>query len=156
MILIVLLLLALYIVFFHKSNENMTNKDLLNTLNSFSKAKQTNNPSEEPIYGPKTSKVEPKPAPSSSNNDDGTNAYPDIYGPEITPIPGKKSSKTSSNISSKTSSNISSKTSSNTGIHASDETEDATYEFNPDFKNAFPTDGDEPQPFLNDFSKFQH
>ena len=146
MILIVLLLLALYIVFFHKSNENMTNKDLLNTLNSFSKAKQTNNPSEEPIYGPKTSKVEPKPAPSSSNNDDGTNAYPDIYGPEITPIPGKKSSKKT----------IPGKSISNKGIHASDETEDATYEFNPDFKNAFPTDGDEPQPFLNDFSKFQH
>lgn len=118
----------------------MTNKDLLNTLNSFGKAKKVNNPSEEPIYGPKTSKVEPQPTSSSSGGDDGNNVYPDIYGPEITPIPGKKSSKKALPA----------------GTHASDDHEDQTYEFNPDFKNAFPTDSDEPQPFLNDFSKFQH
>jgi hypothetical protein len=143
-LLIVLLLLALYIVFFHNAKENMTNKDLLNTLNSFGKAKKVNNPSEEPIYGPKTSKAEPQPASSSSGGDDGNNVYPDIYGPEITPIPGKKSSKNPS------------KKPLPAGTHASDDHEDQTYEFNPDFKNAFPTDSDEPQPFLNDFSKFQH
>jgi hypothetical protein len=117
----------------------MTNKDLLSTLNAFSKTskKSVLPPNEEPIYGPKVPKLE-EPAPASSDNsDNGSNMYPDIYGPEITPIPGKKISKKH-------------------GKHESDTVTDETYEFNPDFKNAFPSEENEPQPFLTDFSKFQH
>jgi hypothetical protein len=118
----------------------MTNKDLLSTLNAFSKSSKKSTPNEEPIYGPKVPEVEePVPA-SSSNSSNSTNMYPDIYGPEITPVPGKKKKDTHKKQ----------------GKHSSDTVEDETYEFNPDFKNAFPTDENEPQPFLTDFSKFQH
>ena len=123
-------------VLFNLSNEHMTNKDLLTTLNAFSKSSKKGTPNEEPIYGPKVPELEePIPA-SSGNSDNSTNMYPDIYGPEITPVPGKKKGKK--------------------GKHSSDTVEDETYEFNPDFKNAFPTEENEPQPFLTDFSKFQH
>ena len=137
------LLLAVAIIVFYKPNlEKMTNKDLLSTLRTFgTKDKSSLTPNEEPIYGPKVPKMEePTPA-SSKNGDDGANMYPDIYGPEITPIPGalnKHKSKPK-------------------GQHASDDHEDEdTYQFNPDLAKSFPMEENEPQPFLTDFSKFQH
>lgn len=119
----------------------MTNKDLLDTLKTFgekgtkSKSKDVH---EEPIYGPKSGGLEePKPTPGKGKNgENDTNAYPDIYGPEITPIPGSKVSKK--------------------GKHESDNVTDEAYQFNPDFAKAFPREENEPQPFLTDFSKFQH
>ena len=135
--LIIIALSFAIILLYGSSTEKMTNKDLLNTLSAFSKSSKKNTPNEEPIYGPKVPEVEePVPA-SSSNSNNSTNMYPDIYGPEITPVPGKKKDKKK-------------------GKHSSDTVEDETYEFNPDFKNAFPTEENEPQPFLTDFSKFQH
>ena len=35
-------------------------------------------------------------------------------------------------------------------------TDDMTYQFNPDLAKAFQIEENEPQPFLTDFSKFQH
>jgi hypothetical protein len=130
------------IIFYQPSVEKMTNEDLLATLKTFGekgtkpKSKDSN---EAPIYGPKAPKMaDPTPAPSSNGKGDGTNTYPDIYGPEITPVPGQK------------------KKTCKPGQHKSDCADDKTYQFNPDFKNAFPTEENEPQPFLTDFSKFQH
>jgi len=142
-ILIVFLVIAIGVIVLYKSNiEKMTNKDLLSTLDRFSKEGTKPSPkedNEEPIYGPKAPKIEePAPTSSSKNNEDGTNVYPDIYGPEITPIPGLVKKKPIK------------------GKQSSDVVDEPTYEFNPDFRNAFPTDENEPQPFLTDFSKFQH
>jgi hypothetical protein len=136
--LILLVVAILVIVLFRSSREHMTNKDLLDTLKTFGeKGKKTKDIRQEPIYGPKTSKVEePKPAPSGKNGVTDTNVYPDIYGPEITPIPGSKVCKS--------------------GKHESDCADNDAYQFNPDFSNAFPREEGEPQPFLTDFSKFQH
>jgi hypothetical protein len=134
-LLIVFLALAI-VILFNPKQDHMTNKDLLTTLNAFSKSSKKGTPNEEPIYGPKVPELE-EPIPASSDNSKNSmNMYPDIYGPEITPVPGKKKSKK--------------------GKHTSDKVDDETYEFNPDFKNAFPTEENEPQPFLTDFSKFQH
>jgi hypothetical protein len=145
-----MLLLATAIIVFYKPNiEKMTNKDLLSTLRTFGTKDKTSSltPNEEPIYGPKVPKLE-EPAPSlssSSTGDDGTNAYPDIYGPEITPIPGALNKhKSKPNRKPK-------------GKHVSDDHNDEdTYTFNPDLAKAFPVEQNEPQPFLTDFSKFQH
>jgi hypothetical protein len=143
------LLLATMIIIFYKPNlEKMTNKDLLSTLRSFGTHDKAASltPNQEPIYGPKVPKIEDPTPTSSNNNDDGTNSYPDIYGPEITPIPGtlKKQASTS-------------KSKSFIGKHVSDNhTDDMTYQFNPDLAKAFPIEENEPQPFLTDFSKFQH
>jgi hypothetical protein len=125
----------------------MTNKDLLATLDRFGKhstsssKKSVNDTYQEELYGPKAPQLEepsPTPPPGKSSND--VNVYPDIYGPEITPVPGMKKTKTKAK----------------SGTHTSDTVEDETYEFNPDFRKAFPVEEDEPQPFLTDFSKFQH
>ena len=141
-----IIFLALAIIGLYNPKEGMTNKDLLSTLNKFSKNSKTKlTPNEEPIYGPKVPEME-EPAPASSGkNGNDTNVYPDIYGPEITPVPGKKKGK-----------HIDDKKKGKPGKHESDNVEDDTYEFNPDFKNAFPMEDNEPQPFLTDFSKFQH
>lgn len=138
---IALAVVAILVVIFYRPRENMTNKDLMDTLKTFgehSKKKQTKDIHQEAIYGPKTTKVE-EPKPSSAKggkDDDDTNIYPDIYGPEITPIPGSKVCKK--------------------GKHESDCASDDAYQFNPDFAKAFPREENEPQPFLTDFSKFQH
>jgi hypothetical protein len=143
------LLLALMIIIFYKPNlEKMTNKDLLSTLRTFGTKDKSSSltPNQEPIYGPKAPKLEdPTPTSSSSAGDNDTNMYPDIYGPEITPIPGALN-KPKSKPRSK-----------HNGKHASDDHEDEdTYKFNPDLAKAFPMEENEPQPFLTDFSKFQH
>lgn len=135
-----LIIAVIIIAYFRPSRESMTNKDLMDTLKTFGEKKgtKTQNIYQEPIYGPKTTKVEePKPTTSGKNSkDDDTNIYPDIYGPEITPIPGTKVSKK--------------------GKHESDNVTDEAYQFKPDFEKAFPREENEPQPFLTDFSKFQH
>ncbi len=121
----------------------MTNKDLIATLDKFGKVgtppkTKSKDPYEEQIYGPKAPKLqEPAPVPSSKAGDNGNNIYPDIYGPEVTPIPGQKQHP-------------------KTGKHSSDSADDDTYAFNPDLANAFPREENGPQPFLTDYSKFQH
>ena len=119
----------------------MTNKDLLSTLKTFgdkgtkpSKKKQSSETDGLPILGPKAPEIDPADRkPSGSGGTDTSGVYPDIYGPDIPKIPGSKSTKT----------------------HISDDTSDDIYQFNPDLQNAFPVEGP-PQPFLTDFSKFQH
>jgi len=140
----VLLGIALLVIVFYNSQtvEKMTNKDLLATLSTFGKTgtkSKPKDPYEEPIYGPKVPKLEdPVPAPAKGKGDDSGDTYPDIYGPEITPVPGKKQCK------------------SKNGKHQSDCPEGESYSFNPDLEKAFPMEENEPQPFLTDFSKFQH
>jgi len=135
-----LLVIALAIILFYKPvTEKMTNKDLIATLKTFGEKGSMPKPKsvdEEPIYGPRIPRVKvPEPAPSNGNNDVNS-IYPDIYGPEITPVPGKKQCVVK-------------------GKHQSDCHDDDTYNFNPDFRKAFPVDENEPQPFLTDFSKIQ-
>jgi len=150
---LILLVLAILVIVFHKQ-EHMTNKDLLETLSKFGKADNKSKTFEEPIYGPKTTKAEPAPAPSAAKpGSDDTNVYPDIYGPEITPVPGKKTKKSSKPGDTHAKSGKGS--TAGTGVQASDDNDDETYAFNPDFQDSFPTDENEPQPFLTDFSKFQ-
>jgi len=141
----VLIGIALLVIIFYNSQsiEKMTNKDLLATLSTFGKKgikPKPKDPYEEPIYGPKVPKLEdPVPAPAKGKSDDSGDTYPDIYGPEITPVPGKKQTKH------------------NRGKHSSDDSkDDEPYQFNPDLEKAFPMEENEPQPFLTDFSKFQH
>ena len=128
-------------MYFYFSREHMTNSDLLSTLKTFGEKgtkKQKKDPSKDnelPIMGPKA-EIDPadkkKKEASKGTNLSGT--YPDIYGPDVPKIPGTKQT---------------------AGKTVSDEPNDETYEFNPDLKNAFPVEGP-PQPFLTDFSKFQH
>ena len=133
----------------------MTNKDLLETLSKFGKTDaKSKGTYEEPIYGPKTTKAEPAPSPSPAKpGSDDTNVYPDIYGPEISPVPGKKTKKSSKPGDAHSKSGTAG--TSSTGVQASNDNDDETYAFNPDFQDSFPTDENEPQPFLTDFSKFQ-
>lgn len=144
MIWLILVILAIAaILYFHPSRESMTNKDLLDTLKTFgekgSKPKsKSKDIYEEPIYGPKSGGLqEPEPTPGNGKSGHSdSNPYPDIYGPEVTPIPGSKVCKK--------------------GKHESDCSDNEVYQFNPDFDNAFPRAEGEPQPFLTDFSQFQH
>lgn len=130
----------LVMVFYRPTKEHMTNKDVLESLSRFEKdGKKPSKPAEQPIYGPRTTKVEePKPTHSGKSGISDNMVYPDIYGPEITPIPGAKKAKKKP------------------GEETSDCADDDTYQFNPDLQKAFPSDGSEPSPFLTDFSKFQH
>ena len=119
--------------------ESMTNKDLVSALQTHgtpdAKKKKKDQPSELEIYGPKAEKVVPSTS-RSKTGEDSSGTYPDIYGPDIPLVPGTK-------------------TKPMPGKHASDHVDDETYDFNPDLQKAFPTEGP-PQPFLTDFSKFQH
>ena len=138
-----LVLLAVLIIIFYKPNvEKMTNKDLLATLRTFGTKDKSSSlvPNEEPIYGPKVPKMEePVPASPDNGKSDDSNIYPDIYGPEVTPIPGSKSKKHKGKP----------------GVINSDEKQpDDPNEFNPDLAKAFPSEKNEPKPFLTDFSKF--
>jgi hypothetical protein len=118
----------------------MTNIDLVSALQTHgtpdAKKKKKDQPSELEIYGPKAEKVVPSSSNSKSGADNSSGTYPDIYGPDIPLVPGTK-------------------TKPMPGKHASDNVDDETYDFNPDLQKAFPTEGP-PQPFLTDFSKFQH
>ena len=61
-------------------------------------------------------------------------AYPDIYGPDVPMTPNAKHSG---------------------GKETSDDVTNDSYDYNMDLQKAFPTSGP-PEPFLTDFSKFQH
>lgn len=156
-ILLLLLLISLVLLFYRSSKENMTNKDLINTLNEFEKdgTSPTKKNSEE-VYGPKTVKGKSVLHDYETINSDTNevSAYPDIYGPEITPVPGKSSEKYNEFGKGK---EVHSEKYNEFGKQVSDfvDPNEPTYQFNPDFKKAFPHDKNEPQPFLSDFSKFQ-
>ena len=119
--------------------EHMTNEDLISTLKTFgdkAPPKKKANPADVdqiPIYGPRAPQVAPADPSKTKLSPTASGVYPDIYGPEITAVPGTKPG----------------------SKHASDEVEDKTYEFNPDLQKAFPSDGP-PQPFLTNFTKIQH
>jgi len=136
------ILLVVVVMFVTQSRvESMTNKDLVSALQTHgtpdAKKKAKDQPSELEIYGPKAEKVVPStPSGTKSNTSNSSGTYPDIYGPDIPSVPGTKKKAIS-------------------GKHTSDEVDDETYDFNPDLQKAFPTEGP-PQPFLTDFSKFQH
>lgn len=141
MMFIGIVVLAIVIIFITRPlTEYMTNKDLVSALQTHGttdvKKKKKDEPSELEIYGPKAEKVVPSKTSSKSNGSDNIGSYPDIYGPDIPLVPGTKAK-------------------SMPGKHTSDEVDDETYDFNPDLQKAFPTEGP-PQPFLTDFSKFQH
>jgi hypothetical protein len=137
-ILLLLLVVGIAVIAFYKPVEKMTNKDLIATLKTFGEKgamPQPKETTEEPIYGPKLPRTS-APTPSNSKGKaDYSSVYPDIYGPEITPIPGQKKSCRS-------------------GKEQSDCTDGCSHEFNADFKNAFPNENGF-QPYLGDFSKFQ-
>jgi hypothetical protein len=142
MIFLGIVVLAIVVIFITRPlTEYMTNKDLVSALQTHgttdAKKKKKDEPSELEIYGPKAEKVVPtKSISGKSSGSDTSGSYPDIYGPDIPLVPGTK-------------------TKSMPGKHTSDEVDDETYDFNPDLQKAFPTEGP-PQPFLTDFSKFQH
>ena len=135
-----LTLLILY-YYFSRVQERMTNSDLISTLKTFGdkgtkpKKKDPSTTNEMPLLGPKAPAIDPADRKKSGSGGSNTSGvYPEIYGPDIPKVPGTKQA---------------------AGKHMSDDTSDSTYEFNPDLKNAFPVEGP-PQPFLTDFSKFQH
>jgi hypothetical protein len=109
------------------------------------------------VYGPKTVKGKSVLDQYETINADTNeiSSYPDIYGPEITSIPGKKVGSQSTSDYGKQSSKE--KKYNQFGKQVSDfvDPDEPIYQFNPDFKNAFPHNENEPQPFLADFSKFQ-
>lgn len=130
------------VIFLMRPNfEFMTNKDLVSALQTHgtpdAKKKHKDEPSEMEIYGPKAEKVVPPPSGTKPKGSNTSGTYPDIYGPDVGLTPGTKAKKIPSSK------------------HTSDEVEDETYDYNPDLQKAFPTEGP-PQPFLTDFSKFQH
>ena len=136
----------LFVIIVSTSREYMTNSDLISTLKTFgdkndTSKKKATTPIEAPIYGPRTSELEhPKPTVAPGSSDSGV--YPDIYGPEYQGVPGSTRKKSDNKKIS--------------GKHESDgDRDEDVYQFNPDLQKAFPTDGP-PQPFLTDFSKFQH
>ena len=142
LLLVIGALAILAIVVTYRHTEYMTNKDLVSALQTHGtpdpkKNKKKDEPSEMEIYGPKAPKVVPSEPAGTKNGGDSSGVYPDIYGPDIVKAPGTSKQKTAP------------------GKHASDEVDDETYDFNPDLKKAFPTDG-EPQPFLTDFAPFKH
>ena len=135
---IVLIVVIVYVTQFRI--ESMSNKDLVSALQTHgtpdAKKKKKDQPSELEIYGPKAEKVVPSTPSGSKTGSDSSGSYPDIYGPDIPLVPGTKTKKMPNK-------------------HSSDEVDDETYDYNPDLQKAFPTEGP-PQPFLTDFSKFQH
>jgi hypothetical protein len=136
-IIVILCVIVIWITFSHK--EFMTNSDVASMLQAHAlpdkKKKKSKEVDEAPIYGPHVPKLEDKPSGSKNGKlVPASGVYPDIYGPDIATIPGTKPKKPK---------------------HESDNVDDEIYDFNPDLKKAFPTEG-EPQPFLTDFTKFQH
>ena len=109
----------------------MTNDDMIAALKTYGVdntgiTKKSVKAKNSVIYGPRAPELE-TPPPSMNKNSKkpkGTGVYHEIFGPDYQDLPGKS-----------------------TG-------DDSIFQFNPDLKKAFPTDGP-PQPFLTDFSKFQ-
>lgn len=140
--------LAILVIFFYRSRENMTDGKLMDTLDAFKRdGKKSTEPKLDPIYGPSAN---PPTFPSSTNSGgrDGKSTagpYPQIFGPDTTPQPGTGRDGESPGYVNPV----------GPGQVASDQGKTAEPEFNPDLKNAFPYDGP-PQPFLTDFSKILH
>jgi hypothetical protein len=161
----VLVGIAILVIFFYRSRENMTNGQLMNTLDAFKKdGKKSNDPKLDPIYGPSAN----PPAFPSSTNGGGRNGkstggpYPQIFGPDTAPQPGTGRNGAGGTAAGGVAGDGKTGQSSvyvnpvGPGQVASDQGgETVEPEFNPDLKNAFPYDGP-PQPFLTDFSKILH
>ena len=142
MVLLWILVGLVVLGFLMNSRENMTNEDLVNTLQTFgekgTKKKKELPPPELPIYGPQGPKLQP-PNPFTPKNNSGSGTYPDIYGPEYNGAPGSPRTPRKKD-----------------GKERSDGSKcDDSYQYNTDLEKAFPMEGP-PQPFLTDFSKFQH
>lgn len=113
----------------------MSNNDVLTALKQYGVDTEDNTKGEkkkktpsEPIYGPK-SELSDEPQPDLSNSKNSKAIYPNIYGPDVPLVPGKKV-----------------------------QTEDGGVEgndYNIDLAKAFPRADGAPQPFLTDFSSFQ-
>lgn len=137
-------ILAIILATYYRRRESMTNADVQSAMQDYgdTSGKHQKHTSGEvgefPIYGPKIKHPPVKPSGdddgNSKNKKRNTGIYPDIYGPDVPMTPGKRP---------------------HDGKHHSDDTSDDTYQFNPDYQKAFPTDGP-PQPYLTNFSKFQH
>lgn len=144
MSLIIVLLFIAFILLYLPTQESMTNKDMMSLMSTFGQKderapkKKDKEPHEIAIYGPKAPKpVEPPPSKTKGKNgtsDSAMSAYPDIYGPDVPMKPNAK------HLS---------------GKETSDDVSNESYDFNVDLQKAFPTSGP-PEPFLTDFSKFQH
>ena len=156
---------AILVILFYRSRENMTNGQLMNTLDAFKKeGKKSNEPSLDPIYGPSAS---PPEFPSSTNSGGGKDGkstggpYPQIFGPDTTPKPGAGRlgpGTAAGGIAGDGKTGQSSVYVNPVGpgqVGSDQGGETVEPEFNPDLKNAFPYDGP-PQPFLTDFSKILH
>ena len=159
----VLVGLAILVILFYRSRENMTDGQLMNTLDAFKRdGTKSKDPSLDPIYGPSAN---PPEFPSSTNgggkNGKSTGGpYPQIFGPDTTPQPGAGRGGAGTAAggvagNGKTGDSSVYVNPVGPGQVGSDQGIAVEPEFNPDLKNAFPYDGP-PQPFLTDFSKILH
>ena len=164
----VLVGLAILVILFFRSRENMTNGQLMNTLDAFKKdGKKSHDPKLDPIYGPSAN----PPAFPSSTNGGGKNGkstggpYPQIFGPDTAPSigtgrhgAGGAGGTAAGGVAGDGKTGQSSVYVNPVGpgqVGSDQGGETVEPEFNPDLKNAFPYDGP-PQPFLTDFSKILH
>jgi hypothetical protein len=158
----VLLGLAILVILFYRSRENMSNDELIDTLKQFeNKGTKNAEPSKEFIYGPSAN------PPAFTNTGAGggksvAGPYPQIFGPDVKPAPGSGRGSGGAGGagggSVRGGTGLSGNTAPPEGQVASDQPlppEDQAYQFNPELAKAFPVDGP-PQPFLTDFSKIQH
>ena len=127
-VLIVVLILRYAVM---RPPEHMTNAEVQSAMQTYGTPDTSKkiDVSKYPIYGPTVDKSEIEAARQNKFHPKKPKAanYPQIYGPDLIMVPGTKS--------------------------GSDD--DMYFGINPDLKTAFPTDGP-PQPYLSDFSKFQH
>ena len=109
----------------------MSNADVLTALKQYGVDTEENSDTanktpSELIYGPKGI-MSDEPEPDLSASTDSKAIYPEIYGPDVPLVPGKKV-----------------------------QTEgDDEYDYNVDLGKAFPKADGPPKPFLTDFSSFQ-
>ena len=136
MLLVVFLLLIAVVITILKTREPMSNADVLTAIKQYGvdDSQKTNKKkvAKKPILGPiAENPVEQEDTSDSTqaNNKINLAAYPHIYGPDVPLVPGVKS------VS---------------------EDADKEPEYNVDLQKLFPSAGGPPQPFLTDFSKFQH
>lgn len=127
----ILLFIIAVVITIAWNREHMTNSDVLTALKQYGvdteekPDKKKKNPSEL-IYGPK-GVMSDEPEPNLSSSKDPKAVYPNIYGPDVPLVPGKKV-----------------------------QTEgDDNYDYNVDLAKSFPRADGPPQPFLTNFSSFQ-
>ena len=158
----VLLGLAVLVIVFYRSRENMSNDELIETLQQFeNKGTKSYEPSKEEIYGPSAN----PPAFTNTGGGGGSGKavagpYPQIFGPDITSGPGtgRGGRGGPGGPGGPGGCPVTGNAAPPYGHVASDQPlppEDQAYIFNPELAKAFPVDGP-PQPFLTDFSKIQH